>query len=90
MKLNWKVVGAAAAAAAVAGSAAAGSPVYGYGNTRAGAAADAEANAKQESYARFKKYSCYTPVRPQDCKEDSGGWVCIAYVANHAGSCGSY
>jgi hypothetical protein len=65
----------------------AGYAVTGFGDTRAQAAADAEDLARKESYRKFKRDSCFTPVRPQDCAKDSGGWTCKAYVANHAGSC---
>lgn len=66
----------------------AGYGVTGYGDTRAQAAADAEKIARDESFRRFKRDYCFTRVRPQDCKQDSGGWTCVAYVANHEGSCG--
>jgi hypothetical protein len=79
--IKW-TVGAAAALAATA--ALAGDPVTGYGNTRAEAAANAEANARAEA---ARRNTCITPVRPQDCHQDNGGWICVAYVANHQGSC---
>jgi hypothetical protein len=63
--------------------------VYGYGATRADAARDAEINVKQESVSRFGRDDCYTPVLPSDCKDDGNGWVCVANVANHEGSCGN-
>lgn len=66
----------------------AGSPVYGYGLTRGSAARDALANVKDESFKRFGRRDCYSPVKPEDCRRDDDGWVCIAYVANHRGSCG--
>ncbi len=78
------VLAVAAATAAVAGEA-----VYGYGDTRAQAASSANQNATELAYKRFPgRSNCITPVRPQDCKQDSGGWVCVAYIANHEGSCG--
>jgi hypothetical protein len=66
----------------------AGSPVYGYGTTRSAAARDANQNAADASRDRFQRADCYTPARPQDCRQESGEWICIAYVANHRGSCG--
>lgn len=75
------------AAAVLATAAIAGSPVYGYGSTRADAAEDAERAAKEESYRRHGKRQCYTPLKPQDCRKDDGGWVCEISVANHLGSC---
>ena len=67
----------------------AGVEVLGYGNSRAEAAANANIAAQEASAQRFGgKRNCYTPVRPQDCRSDSGGWICAAHVANHEGSCG--
>ncbi len=66
----------------------AGEAVYGYGETRADAVADANRSAAIMSQNRFGRSDCRTPVRPKDCKQDGGGWVCIAYLANHRGSCG--
>lgn len=78
----------AIALACVAAPAAAGTAVHGYGDTRAQAVRDATSAVKEASQERFQRRDCYTPVRPQDCRQDGGGWVCVAYVANHAGSCG--
>lgn len=66
----------------------AGEPVYGYGSSRASAATDANYKAERMSNSKFNRGDCYTPVRPQDCKQSDGGWTCIAYLANHRGSCG--
>lgn len=73
--------------AMVATVAIAGHPVFGYGDTRAEAAKDAERAAQEESYRIHKKRYCYTPLKPQDCKKDESGWVCEISVANHSGSC---
>lgn len=70
-------------------TAVAGEAVAGFGDTRAQAAAAATQNVRQASYERFRRSDCYTPVRPQDCRLDGGSWICIAYVANHRGSCGN-
>jgi len=66
----------------------AGSPIYGYGDTRGAAASDANRKAASASSQKFGRGDCYTPVRPQDCRQDGNGWICIAYLANHRGSCG--
>lgn len=66
----------------------AGEAITGYGSTRAAAADQANQYAKQASFNRFKRGDCYTPVRPQDCRKDQDEWICVAYVANHEGSCG--
>ncbi len=80
------IIGAIALAAATA--AVAGEAVYGYGDSRSQAAANANYNATAIASKRFPgRSNCITPVRPQDCRQDSGGWVCVAYVANHEGSC---
>jgi hypothetical protein len=65
----------------------AGSPVYGFGLTRAAAAADARLAAQQRSRDLHGRPNCYTPLRPNDCRRDGGEWICIIYVANHSGSC---
>lgn len=85
-KWGW-LAGAVAVSAATA--AWAGEAVYGYGDTRSQAASDANYKAQQLASQRFPgRYGCTTPVRPDSCKQDGSGWVCVAYVANHAGSCG--
>lgn len=90
MHLKSKITAglAGAAFAALATVAVAGTAVYGYGDSRAEAVRDAERNVKQESLSRFDRADCYSPIRPEDCRQDSSGWVCVAYVANHRGSCG--
>lgn len=84
-----RTLGAVAASFAIFVTAAwAGEAVYGYGETRSEAVADANHNAAGESRNRFGRSDCYTPVRPRDCSKDDDGWVCVAHVANHEGSCG--
>jgi hypothetical protein len=83
-----KLLGTAAAAAAlIASPAIAGTTIKGYGSSREAAIRDANEQARQASYDRFQKYTCYTPAKPSTCGKDSEGWVCDAAVANHAGSC---
>jgi hypothetical protein len=86
---KWKIAlavgGAVLAAASVAW---AGEAVYGYGSSRAEAAADANYKADRAAAQRFPgRHGCTTPVRPDSCRQDGSGWVCVAYVANHEGSC---
>ncbi len=83
--IAWIVGGSLLAAATFA---AAGEAITGFGATRAEAAAQANEYARQASHNRFGRGDCYTPVRPQDCRKDQEEWVCVAYVANHRGSCG--
>lgn len=71
-----------ASTAAIAGTA-----VLGSGPTKAAAADDADRRAKVESQRRFNRSTCYTPASIGSCKKDSDGYICKAYVANHAGSC---
>ncbi|UIP07759.1 hypothetical protein LY632_05000 [Erythrobacter sp. SDW2] len=71
----------------VSAAAIAGTAVYGYGSTRADAIRDANAQAESASMARFGKRTCITRATHSTCSKDSEGWVCTAYVANHAGSC---
>ena len=65
----------------------AGTAVYGYGETRSAAAADAERKARELSTQRHGRPNCVTPMKPSDCKKDDGGWVCEMFVDNHSGSC---
>lgn len=84
----WVALSAAAALGLSATSAAAGEPVYGYGSSRASAASNANYEAREASQRKFGRRDCITPARPQDCRQDGSGWICVAHVANHRGSCG--
>jgi hypothetical protein len=88
MKLGFSMRLLALSTVAFSTAALAREAVHGYGDTRAAAVADATRNVKEASMERFDRADCYTPVRPQDCQQDDGGWICVAYVANHRGSCG--
>ena len=90
MKVSFRAIATAAAIslALTSTSALAGEAVYGYGNTRQEAAADANRSAAIMSQSKFGRSDCRTPVNPSKCYQDAGGWVCIAYLANHKGSCG--
>ncbi|HEX7043024.1 MAG TPA: hypothetical protein VF203_00280 [Burkholderiales bacterium] len=62
--------------------------IMGSGPTRSAAADQANERARYESQRRFKRDGCYTSARSESCKKTGdGGYVCTAYVADHAGSC---
>lgn len=89
--LTWKAAAGFVAAIGLVSAttpAWAGEPVYGYGSTRAEAAANANNEARTASQRKFGRRDCITPVRPDTCRQDGSGWICIAHVANHRGSCG--
>lgn len=66
----------------------AGEAVEGVGGSRSDAMNDANARARTESARRFAgNTGCITPARLDSCRQDQGDWICIAYVANHQGSC---
>lgn len=77
----------AASTVMISAAAIAGTAIYGYGSTRADAIRDANAQAESASVQRFGKRTCITRATHSNCSKDSEGWVCTAYVANHAGSC---
>jgi hypothetical protein len=81
------MIGAIALAAATA--AVAGGAVYGHGDSRAQAVTDADVNATKDASERVPgRSNCSAPVRPQDCKQDGDGSVCVDRVAKHQRSCG--
>ncbi len=65
----------------------AGTPIEGVGGSRAAAMAHANEQARYESQRRHGQGNCYTPALVSSCRENSGEWICVAYVANHRGSC---
>lgn len=82
-----KIIGltAAACVAMVPTAALAGETVYGSGGSRVAAMDDAEARGRV--LARERGTCITTHAMPQNCKQDSGGWMCWVVVANHRGSC---
>lgn len=68
-------------------AAVAGTAIKGIGSTRSAAMDDANARAKAESVKRFGRDTCITFAKLDSCVIDQGDWICIAYVANHEGSC---
>jgi hypothetical protein len=86
---KWKIgllAGGALLAAATA--AIAGEAVTGYGSTLGEAANAANAQAERMAAQRFPgRHGCITPVRPETCRQQGSTWICVAYVANHEGSC---
>ena len=92
MRIKMKEALIAAATAGLilmGGSAWAGDAVRGSGSSPADAMRDADERARTESARRFGgNRNCYTPSRYESCQKDSNGYyVCVAYVANHQGSC---
>jgi hypothetical protein len=49
---------------------------------------DANARARVESAKRFNaNRNCISQARVDSCRFDRGDWICVAFVANHRGSC---